>query len=327
VTSSIQVNLSGYEAAVHQTALYRQATAGYVRIRGEDRQVFLQRQSTNDVRLLKPGRILTTVLTSATARILDVLTLILEPEEAIGAITLPGRGQETTRFLKSKIFFMDKVSVEDASQEFTQFDLIGTESLQVLERIGVSQAPTEDEMVSGKVSEADVRIVKQPGPRYRVLAQAPTSKDVGAILKEAGAVELTPEAYAVVRVEMGLPQNGHELTEDYTPLETGLEWTVSGDKGCYTGQEVIARQITYDKVTRQLVGLSLSGEVEAGARVSALEDNKNVGEITSYAQSPRFGHIALAIIRKPHHEPGTEVVIGDNGEDIHASVTPLPFTK
>lgn len=325
MTSSIQVNLSGYEAATTQIAFYPQTTAGYLRIRGEDRQAFLQRQSTNDVRLLTNERSVTTVLTSATARILDVLTLVREPD-AIGAITLPGRGQETTRFLKSRIFFMDKVSVEEASQEFAQFDLIGAEVPRMLQRTGASMIPSGDEVIPGELSGVEIRILRQPGPRYRVLAQAQGCEDMEAILKEAGAIELTSEAYAVLRVEMGLPETGHELTEDYTPLETGLDWTVSGDKGCYTGQEVIARQITYDKVTRRMVGLNLGGEVEAGARLLTPADDKNVGEVTSYAHSPRFGHIALAIVRKPHHETGTEMVITGSGEDVHASVTSLPFS-
>ena len=325
MTSSTQVNLSGYEAAIHQSAYYPQKTAGYLRIRGEDRQAFLQRQSTNDIRLLKPEGRVTTVLTSATARILDLLTLVHEAE-AIGAITLPGRAQETTRFLKSKIFFMDKISVDDASQEFAQFDVIGPEAPQMLQSIGLSHLPSRDEVVSGEVSGVKIRILRQFGSRYRALTPAQDWEAIGAILKEGGAIELSPEAYAILRVEMGVPETGHELTEDYTPLETGLDWTVSADKGCYTGQEIIARQITYDKVTRQMVGLSLSGKVEPGARASTLEDNKNIGEITSYAHSPRFGHIALAVVRKPHHDPGTELVVTGKGADILASVAALPIS-
>lgn len=325
MTSQSQLKLPGYEAAIHKSAYYPQRTAGYVRIRGEDRQEFLQRQSTNDVGLLNSDRSVTTVLTSATARILDLLRLVQEPE-AIGAITLPGHAQETTRFLKGKIFFMDKVSVEDASHEFAQFDLLGPEASQMVQRIGQSEVPSGDEMVTAEVSGAEIGILGQRGGGYRLLVPAQSSEDISAILTDAGAMELTPEAYAVLRVEMGLPETGHELTEDYTPLETGLDWTVSGDKGCYTGQEVIARQITYDKVTRQMVGLRLSREVEPGARVSSVEDKKNAGEVTSYAHSPRFGHIALAVIRKPHHEAGTEMLVTDDGEEIHASVTSLPFS-
>lgn len=325
MTSHTQVNSPGYEAAIHQSAYYPQTTAGYLRIRGEDRQAFMQRQSTNDIRLLKPEGSVTTVLTSATARILDLLTLVHEAE-AIGAITLAGRSEETSRFLKSKIFFMDKVSVEDASQEFTQFDLIGPEVSQVLQHVGLSQVPSGDEVVSGEVAGVEIRILRQFGSRYRVLTPAQDWEAIGAILNKAGAIELSPEAYGILRVEMGVPETGHELTEDYTPLETGLDWTVSGDKGCYTGQEIIARQITYDKVTRQMVGLSLSGKVEPGARVSTLVDNKNVGEITSYAHSPRFGHIALAVVRKPHHDPGTEMVVTGKGADILASVAALPIS-
>ena len=98
MASQTSLKLAGYEAAISQAAFYHQEHAGYLHIRGEDRQAFLQRQTTNDVRLLSPERAVTTVLTSATARILDVLTLVAEPE-AIGAITLPGQAPETATFL------------------------------------------------------------------------------------------------------------------------------------------------------------------------------------------------------------------------------------
>ncbi len=319
------ITLPGYDAAINQTAFYPQTAAGYVRISGADRQDFLQRQSTNDVRLLSPTRVVTTVLTTATARILDVLTLVEEPE-SIEAITLPGRAEATVRFLKGKIFFMDKVSVDDASSEMAQINLIGPEASQVLESIGLSRLPSGDELVVGEISGNPAKVFSQHGLGYRLLIPVESSKQLVNSLKEAGATGLSSEVYNVLRVEMGFPEAGHELTEEYTPLETGLGWAISGDKGCYTGQEVIARQITYDKVTRQLVGLKPTAEVKAGERIAPHGESKTVGGVTSSANSPRFGHISLAVIRKPYHKPGTEVIIGDEGEGVSATVTSLPFS-
>jgi folate-binding protein YgfZ len=313
-----------YEAALTGCAFYPQATAGYLRIGGPDRQPFLQRQSTNDLGLLSPQRSVTTILTSATARILDVLTLIAEPE-AIGAITLPGLTAATTRFLRSRIFFMDNVTLEDASGEFAQIDLIGPKAAQMLLQLGVEHVPSQSDLVLGDISGMRVQVLSQQGLGYRLLVAAEQTEKITTAIAESGAARLAPEHYAVIRVEAGLPAAGHELTEDYTPLETGLAWAISKDKGCYTGQEVIARQITYDKITRQLVGLKTEGKAETGGRVWTLEDNKSAGNITSAAFSPRFGHIALAVIKRPYHEPGTKVLIGELDAAIQATVASLPF--
>src|SRR5690606_39681801 len=116
---------------------------------------------------------------------------------------------------------------------------------------------------------------------------------------DAGAVPLGEEAYDVLRVEAGLPASGTELTEDFTPLETGLAYTVSTSKGCYTGQEVLARQINYDKVSRQLVGLRLKEPAPAGSAVRA--EGRPAGTVTSVVLSPEHGWIALAVVRRPHH--------------------------
>ena len=319
--------LPDYDAALTGCAFYPQAQAGYLRIGGPDRQSFLQRQSTNDLDLLSPEGSVTTVLTSAAARILDVLTLISEPE-AIGAITLPGLAAATNRFLQSRIFFMDKVTVEDVSGKFAQMDLIGPKAEQMLLRLGLERAPAESELAVGYISGVGARVLRQQhGLGYRLLVAAKEAEKIMADLAESGAVQLAPEHYEVIRVEAGVPAAGHELTEDYTPLETGLAWAISKDKGCYTGQEVIARQITYDKITRQMVGLKLDGEAQAGDRVWTLEDKKSAGNITSTASSPRFGQIALTVIKRSHHEPGTKVLIGELESAIHATISRLPFQE
>jgi folate-binding protein YgfZ len=137
---------------------------------------------------------------------------------------------------------------------------------------------------------------------------------------------LQDQTYQILRVEAGIPAPRAELTEDYTPLETGLGWAVAEGKGCYTGQEVIARQLTYDKVTQHLVGLRLNRSAQPGKRVWA--EGKPAGAVTSAVHSPRFGEIALAIIKRPHHQAGTLVHAGDTeAQSIPATVTSLPFSE
>ena len=110
---------------------------------------------------------------------------------------------------------------------------------------------------------------------------------------------------------MGRAAVGAELTGDYTPLEAGLAWAVSDNKGCYTGQEIIARQITYDKVTKTLVGLRSDVPLLVGENVTA--DGRSVGVVTSSGYSPALGRpLALAVVKRPFNTAETELVVSGN---------------
>jgi folate-binding protein YgfZ len=309
--------LTGYDEAYSGAVMYRLPEAGYLRIAGADRADYIQRQTTNDVRALDAGRALLTVLTSGTARIIDVWRLILEPGgEAIGVITLPGRGAATARYLQSRIFFKDQVTLTDASADVAQFEVSGPAAGEML---GVR--PDLDQVVDTSINGVDTRVIGLwPGVCGLTIpaAQADTLA-MGLVAR--GVIALSAAAYDVLRIEAGRPGPAQELTGDYTPLEANLDRAISGSKGCYSGQEVIARQITYDKVARRLVGLRLAGPVTVGAAVTV--EGRTVGTITSAAVSPRLGAIALAVVRRPHFEPQTNVIVGDDG--VAGEVVGLPF--
>jgi folate-binding protein YgfZ len=321
-----QVHLSGYAEAVERAAYYVQPQSGYLRVTGEDRVTFLQRQTTNDVNLLAPGRVITTVLTTPAARITDVLTLF-EENSTIGVLTLPGKGQETFQYLRSRIFFMDKVSIEDASREYSLVELVGPQAEDILVNLGNSRHPGGDGLLSIDRENLHCRVWLNRNLGYRLLLPMRQLDALTGILEEFETAQLAAETFDVLRIEAGIPAKGHELIEEYTPLETGLGGSVSAAKGCYTGQEVIARQITYDKVTRQLVGLKLEAAAAVGETLSRVDNGQAVGKITSAAVSPRCGQIALAVVRRPSDEPGTRLLVGEESGGRSASVVRLPFVS
>src|SRR5512139_2411123 len=134
----------GYQAAISGSAYYVWENPGYLRISGADRQSFLQRQTTNDLQMLKPAGCPVTVLTNPAARILDVLTIMMDESENLLAITLPGHGLATYHYLRSRIFFNDRVTVVDTSHEMALIDLLGPGIEGFLARLGISQAPEEN---------------------------------------------------------------------------------------------------------------------------------------------------------------------------------------
>ena len=120
--------------------------------------------------------------------------------------------------------------------------------------------------------------------------------------------------------EAGLPRYGVDVSEDHFPFEANLDSAISMTKGCYTGQEVVARASARGHANKRLVGLRLEGLVGHGAKIAA-ELRPEAGVVTSVVVSPRLGPIALAYLHRTVWDPGTRVSV----EGVTATVSALPF--
>ncbi len=307
---------AGYTEAQTGAAVYVIPQPGYLHIGGPDRAVYIQRQTTNDVGLLAPGRSVPTVLTSGTARTLDVWRLLSEADpDTIGVITLPGRGGSTARYLQSRIFFMDKVTLVDRSSDVAQIEVVGPAAPDLLGTV-----PEVDQVIDTAIGGVDARLIGLGDDAYLLITAAGQGDSLVSYL---GAARLSEAARETLRIEAGRPGPARELTSDYTPLEANLDRMVSSTKGCYSGQEVIARQINYDKIARRLVGLRLDAPVTVGAGVQV--EGRTAGSVTSAAESPRFGSIALAVLRRPYFEPGVAVTVAGDGPVVAGQTVGGPF--
>jgi folate-binding protein YgfZ len=140
-------------------------------------------------------------------------------------------------------------------------------------------------------------------------------------LVDAGAVSVAEDAVECLRVERGRPRYGIDLDDTVIPQEAGInERAVSFTKGCYVGQETVARLYYRGKPNRQLRGLRLSGPASVGDELRLGE--RVVGRLTSVASSPRFGPIALGFVRR-EAAVGSTVSVGS--VSLSAEVTELPF--
>src|SRR4051794_22706163 len=152
-----------------------------------------------------------------------------------------------------------------------------------------------------------------------VFCAAAHTGDVPAALVAAGAAEAGEEDAEIVRVEQGRPRYGVDLDETVIPQEAGLnERAVSFTKGCYVGQETVARLFYRGKPNRHLRGLRLSAPVPTGTPLTL--GDREVGRVGTVVESPRHGTIALAIVRR-EAAPGDELAAGD----ATATVVELPF--
>ncbi|MNY27240.1 Aminomethyltransferase [compost metagenome] len=162
------------------------------------------------------------------------------------------------------------------------------------------------------------------GAGYHVLvANASAGAVYDALVREADAKGMLPighEAWEQLRIEQGIPAFGHEIGEDVNPWEARLADSVSMSKGCYLGQEVIARLANYDKVQRYLVGLRFEGDRFPVQGAELQVDDKKVGIVTSVA-----GNLGLGFVKGAHVAPGTRVVVKAGEERFSAMIEARPF--
>lgn len=314
-----------YTAAKTNAAFYVIQHPGYIRFSGETRRDYLQRQTTNDLDLLSPGRALPSLLTSATGRILERFTLI-EEGNAIGMITQPGHGPGLAEYFAKRVFFNDKVVVEDVSEQFAQVELHGPAASELLTKLGFAAAPGLDEIAVTQLDGTDLHALGEEGfaGELRNLLMLPaTHGDLMTSRLLDLSTQLDFPTREALRIEAGIAGDP-EFQNEYTPFEVGLDRLVSADKGCYTGQEVLARQVTYDKVVRHMVRLKATAPLEPGAAVFAVGENratsKEIGKISSAAHSLQLGHIALAVVRKPHGQLGEQVEVRSPESTLLAQV-------
>ncbi len=316
--ASVQTFPSDYLAATEAVAYYPVPNPGLLLFSGETRRVYLQRQTTNDIDLLTPFRALPNLLTAPTGRILEYFTL-LELEDGIAMLTQPGHGPGLATYFQKRIFFNDKVGIQDWSPNWLQIELHGPNAPKLLTQFNFAYAPEQDAVIEAEWQGVRLRVLGIPGfggaPGFLLIIPSALSNYITTQLVSYPSLSMA--THEILRIESTQP-GPPEFSAEATPFELDLDHLVSTTKGCYTGQEILARQVTYDKVVRRLVRLQAHEPLLAGANLFA--DGKAVGQITSAAISPRMGPIALAIVRKPYDASENELVMQGKLGSVTAQV-------
>lgn len=305
-------------------ALYDRSHWGRVQVSGADRLRFLHNQSTNNFEALKPGQGCDTVFVTSTARTIDLATAYVL-EDAVLLLTSPGYGQKLLEWMDRFIFFADKVELKDLTQTTAALTLLGTDSHALMQKLGAGAIVGQPAAahLTVNLAGAEVRVAVGSGlatPGYTLLTTADHAAALWQLLYSAGAVPLGENLWQQLRIEQGRPTPGQELTDDYNPLEAGLWHTISLSKGCYIGQETIARLHTYKGVKQQLWGIRLDQPAEPDAVVTA--GAEKIGRLTSCTETPD-GYWGLAYIRTKNAEPSLRVKAGDSAGELVA----LPFVS
>ena len=310
------------QAARQGVALADLSHWGLLKISGEDRLRYLHNQSTNDFQKLQAGQGCDTVFVTSTARTIDLATAYVT-ENAVLVLISPNRQQQMMEWLDRFIFPLDKVELTDISSENAIFSLIGPESDALLAKLGVEMSSSgayasHQELMLGDLK---VRIAIGTGlalPGYTLIVPVAEAEKLEQTLTTAGAIPLDNQTWEQLRIEQGRPIPEQELTEDYNPLEAGLWQTISFDKGCYIGQETIARLNTYKGVKQRLWGVRLNAPAEPGTVVTLNGDK--VGKLTSYTDTDQGG-FGLVYIRTKTGGVGLKVQVGE----VEGEIVDVPF--
>lgn len=288
---------------------------GRIRVIGDDRIHFMHNQSTADFQSLAEGQGCDTVFLTPTARTIDLANAWVM-KNAITLLVSPTTHESIATMLNKYIFFADKVEVQDITSKTCFFSIMGPGSDQVMKLLNLEE-------VVGKPYGTHLHYAVEGNP---------VTVGVGSVLSETGfslflsptiagmiwksiikfgAIPMGACAWEQLRVLQGRPAAGKELTNEFNVLEAGLWKTISLTKGCYIGQETIAKLITYDGVKQHLWGIQLDSLAAVGSNITV--NGTKVGKLTSCAPgSNGIKHAGLGYVKRQVGFPGQEVEIGDS---------------
>jgi tRNA-modifying protein YgfZ len=285
-------------------------------VRGPDAGEFLQGQVTNDVLALEAGQGCYAAMLNPKGRVLaDMRIACAEP----GRFLIDTESAALDAVLGDLRMYKIGRQVEVADiPDRSIVSLIGPRSDEVVES-GLGARLPGDEHALKQVAAGTFAVRTNLG--IDALADGDQAAEIRERLLSAGAQPVSLDAAEILRIESGRPRHGLDMTEDNLPAEAGIVTrSVSFTKGCYVGQEPVARMHYKGHPNRHLRGLLLSEQAERGA--SLFSSDREVGRVTSTGLSPALGPVALALVRR-EVSPGDEVSVGPDGPT--ATVVELPF--
>ncbi len=311
-----------YRALTSGVAVLDRSDTGRLILTGDDALDLLNRLSTNELATLEVGTGAATVLTTNKGRIVDLLH-VHRREDRLVAFTSPGNQRRVAEWMDFYTFVED-VTVEDVTRETAMLSLTGLGSTKFLDGLTDGQASSLATFgrLSARISDLAAKVYRSDflgPPSFDIVVDAEHRDSLFGVLTGNGAIPASADVVEALRVQRGIPAFGKELTEDYNPHEANLVHHVSFSKGCYIGQEVIARLQTYKKVSKYLVGLRWDGEgLAAGSFL--IHDGRRVGIVTSVARLRHTGaNVGLGYVRKGFVDDG-KTVVDQTGNEITIKV-------
>jgi folate-binding protein YgfZ len=328
---------SEYETLRSSCGLVDRSERGKLALTGTGAVEFLGGQVTNELADLRPGDGRYAAFLTNKGKMLGDLRVLAVGDDATAEATALGAEVrelllDTERVALQGLFDMIRrykigydVALHKRTLECALLSLIGPDTHAVAARATGGASPrTEHRHLRASIGGRPVRVIATADGDLDVLCASEDREAVAAALVDAGATAVGESAAEIVRIERGRPRYGVDLDDGTIPQEAGLnERAVSFTKGCYVGQETVARLYYKGKPNRYLRGLRILDPDHAATPGDELRlGERSVGRLGSFAVSPVHGPIGLALVRREAH-PGDAVAVGERS--LSAVVVELPF--
>ena len=293
------------DACYNTLGLLDRSYLGKILIKGNDSLDLLNRISTNDLQYLAIGAVCDTIFVSPKGRLIDYCRIINKGENEFILICSFIKTDHLMDWL-NRFIILEDVEISDVSDEYIWLTLIGPQSKSFLNKYSQTQISEEDEAIWLEYNSLQFPAFKNTNfinPAYNFCFTKEEAESIfphliNSIHEWNGSL-IGDSAFQIIRVESGMPDWGTEITEDYNPHEARLINAVSFTKGCYTGQEVIARLDTYDKVQKYLMIIDIFEKIDQAVPIDLYIEDDLVGNVTSYVYNPiTSNYIGLGYIKK-----------------------------
>lgn len=312
VYSSVSVE---YIATAEGVGLTDRSHLGRLKVSGADAIDLLNRLSTNKLDDLAVGDVQGTVLTTNKGRIIDLLYVLRQGDHLL-VITGPETRERVAEWIDFYTFIED-VEVEDVSEETAMLSLMFDGATAALPQLAAIPLYGSAEFTIGDVDALALRTDFLGSVGYDLIMPSEQALELwDALIQDDRTGTASSSELEFVRISNGMAGYSGELTEDYNPLEAGLIDFISFNKGCYIGQEVVARLNTYDKVQKHLVRLSWDGDEAPDLPAALVLEGRQVGTLTSASNNLYVdGCIGLGYLRKAHIQNGVRLLT-ENGLEV-----------
>jgi tRNA-modifying protein YgfZ len=313
------------------------SSSGVIELKGKDVLDFLHRISTNATKDLQKESLTETIFTSEKGRIIDLTTLINFDDYKL--LVCSKANKDKVLWWIQKYTITDDVAASDVTGKYSFLEIIGPHADSFMTMI-CGNIANDIQPETFKVINAEGIIfflarVKHDGKtKFWVFADPVNGKLlIKYMMENKGAFDfgiVGEDAYKSYRIERGIPASPNELNDQFNPHEAKITDAVSFTKGCFIGQEVIARLDTYDKIQKKLMGISFVENVDLDEQYLLFDaEGKDAGIVTSIVNSIKCNKIiGLGYVRKLYAEEGVELTAkSSSGQTAKILVKNLPFKK
>ncbi len=320
-----------FDGAVQHAAFIDRSSYGRIEVTGADRLDLLHRLSTNDLLAAKPGQVVGTVFTTEKGKVLDYVQVLMRNSSLL--LLTSSENEETFKNWIQKYTIMEDITLKSITSSTTMYSFFGPKAAEVVGNIfdiRLSMGSVID--TNSPLGSVTIACKQEFNTEFVVVICSTNelSQSRTYLSKQAerhGVVEMGSMSYEAFRITCGIPAGETEISSAFNPFEIGLRHAISFTKGCYIGQEVIARLDTYQKVHRELMGLIFESKPDLHLPSPILNrEGIEIGVATSCAETPvhtRF--VGLGVLKRDLSKENGVFQIRNHGSLINCTVSQIPI--